>query len=87
MQHEEIKQAINAKGLTIKIVAQALGKSPMAITNVMRRRLKSRPIAVALSKIIERPVEVVFPDQPKYHGSADEVQRRQQDEIRRLVNS
>ncbi|MCC5855922.1 MAG: DNA-binding protein [Idiomarina sp.] len=48
------------------MVAEALGKSPSIITKVVSRQAKSRLVAEAIARILQRDVKDVFPDVPEY---------------------
>ncbi len=56
----DIQYLLKKKGLTQRQLADKLGKSPMAISDVINFRRVSRPIMQAISKEIGMEPEVVF---------------------------
>ncbi|EWH09841.1 hypothetical protein DS2_10337 [Catenovulum agarivorans DS-2] len=61
MNSEEIKQAISDKGYTLSMIADALDVSLGSVSGLIGGHNKSRTIAEAVCKIIEKPLEEVFP--------------------------
>lgn len=68
MKHEQITAALNKAGHTWGTASEAIGKTKTTLISVSQRKTTSRPVARALSLLIEIPVEEVFPDKPDYHG-------------------
>ncbi|WP_418608869.1 helix-turn-helix domain-containing protein [Pseudoalteromonas sp. US3C1013] len=66
MNHEEIKAAIYEKGYTLAMIAECINKHPSHISSIIHRRNTSSVIAKAIAKVIDKPVEQVFPDVPAY---------------------
>lgn len=62
MNRDEIKDALRAKSLTYSIISEASGFSPSAISQVISRSNKSKPIANVIAKSIDIPIEDVFPE-------------------------
>jgi len=88
MDTDQIKKELAAKGFDFSMVANALDKSPSLVSKVAARKARSRMVAEALAKAIQRPIEEVFPDVPAYHSkavSAAEKQKKQR-ELAALLN-
>ena len=66
MKPAEIKAELNALGYTIALIAEILSVNPSGISQVINRHGNSYPIANAIAKILNKPIEVVFPDIPSY---------------------
>jgi lambda repressor-like predicted transcriptional regulator len=69
MDSNEIKHALAKKGCSISILARALDLSVSAVSNTINRKGNSHRIAVAVAKVIGKPIEQVFPDIPTYSES------------------
>ena len=66
MNHQQIKKALNDKGLTFAALASATGRHYQSLTAVSSRTSQSKPAALIISAALGLPVEEVFPDIPKY---------------------
>ena len=66
MNYSEIHDELKENGLSWTIAAEAIGCSPSHLMNVCDRRAGSRKVAVAVSALIHKNVETVFPDVPRY---------------------
>lgn len=66
MDRNQIQKELNALGYNLSIVAEAIEKSPSLVSKVIARKAKSRFVAEALCKILQKPIEEVFPDIPEY---------------------
>jgi len=66
MNHETIKSELRKKGYSLAMIAEALDCSPTNIQQVCKRLTQSHRVANAISKVLEREVEAVFPDVPSY---------------------
>ncbi|WP_010603991.1 transcriptional regulator [Pseudoalteromonas maricaloris] len=66
MKPSEIKDAIADKGFTLSMVADALGVNLATVSGVVCGHTQSRRIAEAICKIIEQPLNVVFPEAKAY---------------------
>lgn len=66
MNYSEIHDELKENGLSWTIAAEAIGCSPSHLMNVCYRRAGSRKVAVAVSALIHKDVEEVFPDVPRY---------------------
>ena len=66
MNYSEIHDELKENGLSWTIAAEAIGCSPSHLMNVCERRAGSRKVAIAVSALIHRSVETVFPDVPRY---------------------
>lgn len=69
MDTDQIKKELSARGFDFSMLAQALGKSPSLISKVAARKARSRAVADALAKALNKPVEQVFPDVTEYHSA------------------
>ncbi|MBD1584844.1 helix-turn-helix domain-containing protein [Pseudoalteromonas sp. S16_S37] len=67
MKSHEIKAAIADKGYTLSMIAEALGVNLASVSGVVCGHTQSRRIANAICKIINKPIETVFPDTKGYH--------------------
>ena len=63
-----IKIALLRKGITQTSIAKKLGVTPTSIYLVISGQRKSRQIAQAVSEVVEKPMEKVF---PKYSKSKE----------------
>lgn len=70
MDHNEIKAAIYEKGYTLAMVAECINKRPSHVSSIIHRRNTSSVIANAIAKVLDLPVEQVFPDVPAYRCKA-----------------
>lgn len=66
MDKDAIKQALHAKGVSFSMIAEALGIGPNAVSAIASRRGQSKRVADAIAKVLERPVEEIFPDIESY---------------------
>jgi hypothetical protein len=76
MTHEEISRALSEAGLSWRAAGAAIGRTGTMLIRVSQRDAVSRPVARALSVLIDLPVEEVFPDVPAYHGEDPSVCRK-----------
>lgn len=49
------------------MLAEVLERSPSLLSKVAARQARSRTIAAALAKVLELPVQEIFPDVEEYH--------------------
>ena len=68
MDKNQIKKALAEKGYDFSIVAHAIERSPSLISKVVARQARSRIVAMALAKAIDKPIQEVFPDVEEYHN-------------------
>jgi lambda repressor-like predicted transcriptional regulator len=61
MHPEQIKAEIRMRGTTPAAIADSLHLSRMTVSNVIHSRSKSRRVAAAISKLIKRPMEQIWP--------------------------
>lgn len=61
MHPEQIKAEIRMKGTNPAAIADALGLSRMTVSNVIHGRITSRRVAEAISSVIKKPVEGLWP--------------------------
>lgn len=71
MDKEEIKASLRKHGCSFMTIATVLGKHHLSIARVASRTTTSKPIATAIAKAVDRPIEKVFPDKPEYHPGYD----------------
>ncbi|ATG58211.1 MAG: lambda repressor-like predicted transcriptional regulator [Pseudoalteromonas tetraodonis] len=71
MKPEQIKQALDKKGYSLSILAAALGLNLSHVSSVVYQHTTSYKVAAAIAKIIDEPVEVIFPDVPAYVKNKD----------------
>lgn len=79
----EIKADLSEKGYSISMVARVMKKSPSTISGVICRHTTSMEVATGLSKILKKPIPVLFPDVPAYL-KAEETQKKES-EIAKLL--
>ncbi|WP_194757301.1 hypothetical protein [Aliidiomarina indica] len=66
MDKNQLKKELAHLGYDFSMLAQALGRSPSLISKVAGRQAKSRLVAEAFAKLLDRPVAEIFPDVPEY---------------------
>ena len=49
------------------MLAEVLERSPSLLSKVAARQARSRTIALALARVLELPIQDVFPDIEEYH--------------------
>lgn len=62
MKAEEIKEALRSQGLTYSMVAEASDLTVPYISSIITRATTSMRVATIISKVIDKPVEQVFPE-------------------------
>ncbi|TQF69572.1 helix-turn-helix domain-containing protein [Pseudoalteromonas luteoviolacea] len=62
MNSDQRKQAIQEKGYSLQMIADAMGRSISTISNVVSGRDVSAPTANAICKIVGIPVQTFFAD-------------------------
>ncbi|NPA72707.1 MAG: transcriptional regulator [Gammaproteobacteria bacterium] len=72
MTHEQIKKALQERGLSFAAIAKATGRTYMSLTIVSQRKAKGRPSALIIAGALSMPVSDVFPDVPQYAMPARE---------------
>ncbi|PKG73155.1 DNA-binding protein [Shewanella sp. GutCb] len=80
MKANEIKAALQERGLTYSMIADATGVKIAHISAIINRHNKSMKVANIVAKAIEQPVERVFPE----HFTVIN-QRKKDQEHRQLV--
>ncbi|MBL3601605.1 MAG: DNA-binding protein [gamma proteobacterium endosymbiont of Lamellibrachia anaximandri] len=75
MNGDQILQELNQLDLSYADIAKAMNISRVTVSLVANRKGHSRRIARALAIALDKPVEEVFPDRPKYHHRPDPAQR------------
>jgi lambda repressor-like predicted transcriptional regulator len=74
----EIKQGLAKKGCSIAIIARALDLSNTTVSTTIHRKGQSKRAAIAIAKVLGKPVENVFPDVPAYFKNHEvETQKRE----------
>ncbi|WP_339612322.1 helix-turn-helix transcriptional regulator [uncultured Pseudoalteromonas sp.] len=66
MKAQEIKQAIKAKGYTLSMLADALDVNLATVSGVVCGHTQSLRVAKAISKLLDKSVEEVFPHVESY---------------------
>lgn len=66
MDKNQLKKELALLGYDFSMLAQALNRSPSLISKVAGRQAKSRVVAEAFAKLLNRPVTEIFPDVPEY---------------------
>lgn len=84
MSPKQIKTALALRGYSVTLVAQALYKTPGLISKVVNKKATSRPIAEAIAKLIDVPLEEAFPEVCETsRAKANELKRNEKlEEIR-----
>ncbi|RUO56057.1 helix-turn-helix domain-containing protein [Pseudidiomarina homiensis] len=85
MDSQKIKMELAQRGFDFSMLAKALGKSPSLISKVASRKARSRSVAVALAKVLERPIEEVFPDVQDYYQGAPQSGKERKQKERELI--
>lgn len=70
MTPQEIKAELQARGYSIAMLAEVIGKSGALVGAVINKKLVALPTAKAIAKAIDKPVLEVFPDVPSYQTAA-----------------
>lgn len=88
MNGDEIRQALHAKGFTLKMIADELGVHSNLIRAVIHRRGTSKSAADAVSKLLGKPVTAIFPDVASYAGTGlPKPNEAKREELRQLLAS
>lgn len=66
MKAQEIKQAIKLKGYSLSMLADALDVNLATVSGVVCGHTQSRRVANAISKLLDKPVEEIFPNVESY---------------------
>lgn len=74
MHHEDIKAALRKKGVTPADLARHLKVSDQMVSGTIRGATKSSRIAAAISRVIEVPIETLWPGRYD-NGRATKVQQ------------
>ena len=80
MDSQKIKMELAQRGFDFSMLANALGKSPSLVSKVAARKARSRVVAAAIAKALERPIAEVFPDVASYQVPAPSAPDRKQKE-------
>lgn len=85
MDSQKIKMELAKRGFDFSMLANALGKSPSLISKVAARKARSRLVAQALAKALERPIDEVFPDVEEYHHDVPRAAQDRKQKERELI--
>lgn len=61
MEASEIYAELREKGVSARMIAEVLGVANQSVSDVIRNGRGSRRIAEAVSTVLEKPLEQVFP--------------------------
>lgn len=68
MDKKQIKTELGKRGYDLSMLAEAIHKSPSLVSKVLARQARSRVVAIAVARALEKKVEEVFPDVPEYQN-------------------
>lgn len=68
MEKNQIKKELARKGYDFSLLADVLGKSPSLISKVAARQARSKPVALAICRALDKSVADVFPDVDSYQS-------------------
>lgn len=89
MNAEQRKQAIQKKGYSLQMIADAMGKSLSTISNVINGRDISTPVANKLALLVGIPTDKFFSDCQSYAQPAmvrGAAREQKVDELRQLFS-
>lgn len=87
MNTDQIKRELANRGYDYSMLAAAIGKSPSLVSKVAGRKARSKEVALALAKVIEQPIEAVFPDIEAYHYTDQQSLRKaRQESLTKILN-
>ena len=78
MDYETIKTELRNKGYSMSMIATALGCTPVNVHQVCQGANKSYRVAKAVSVVLEKPIEEIFPDTVSYHDVHSFANSRQE---------
>lgn len=67
MNYETIKTELTNKGYSMSMIAAALDCSPVNVQQVCKGMNNSYRVAKAVSVVLEKPIEEIFPGNVSYH--------------------
>lgn len=85
MDSQKIKMELAKRGFDFSMLAKALGKSPSLVSKVAARKARSRTVALAMAKALDRPIEEVFPEVEAYHHGVPRSQHDRKQKERELI--
>jgi hypothetical protein len=77
MKYQEIKDAMEGQGCSFSLLAETLEKTTQAIRCVAKGTTTSKPIALAICKVLEKTPEKVFPNTKQYHTNFNPALEKQ----------
>jgi len=89
MDKNQIKKELASSGYDLSMVAEALDKSPSLISKVLARQAKSRFVAEAIARVLDRDVTEIFPDVPEYQTAvpvSDQQRKKKVSELKNLLS-
>ncbi|SHH39595.1 hypothetical protein SAMN05216361_0028 [Marisediminitalea aggregata] len=87
MTPKEIKAELKARGFSIKMLAEILGKSDAAVGQVINKTSYSREIAEAVCKAIDAELLDVFHDVEPYRQSKAQLREQKKQELAQLLSA
>ncbi|WP_065204276.1 helix-turn-helix domain-containing protein [Shewanella woodyi] len=84
MKANEIKAALQERGLTYSMIADAAGIKIAHISAIINRHNKSMKVANIVAKAIDLPVEQVFPEHTAVLNQRKKEQERRQNAVNDL---
>jgi len=84
LNNEQIKKALQEQGMSIGLVAKAIGVTTPTVSATIARKGTSKKCAKAICLAINKPIEDVFSDQPKYFK--DDKSEFKQQALQRIAN-
>lgn len=87
MTPKEIKAKLKANGYSIKMIAEIINKSDVAVGQVINKQAASREIAEAVAKAVGESLFHVFPDVPSYHRSKSELRQQKKAELTAILTA
>jgi Ner family transcriptional regulator len=81
MTPEEIKAVLKEKKITASMIAKAMMVKPATVSAVLNKRHPSKRIAVAICKVLDKPLDHVFHDVPSYFETPKEKVQQELDQL------
>ncbi|MFU2510601.1 helix-turn-helix domain-containing protein [Pseudoalteromonas sp. ASV78] len=85
MKPEEITAALNAKGFTVTMLADVIGKRPSSVSAVIYRHTTSVDTASKIAKVLGKDIADVFPDVKTYSNAINRDEKMA--ELKQLLAS
>lgn len=84
MNAESIREQLKLRGYNFTRIANVLGVSQNYVGMVAARKRTNHRVAIAIATALEKPVRLIFPDVPMYHGPVMSDDEREAELARKL---